>query len=314
MLPGVGYPADGPGRRFGGRASKKGATFWKILGEETRMEGEPLGIDAQMLAHYEQGIEHDRLLRGGAGRLEYLRTTELLARHLPTAPATVLDVGGGTGAYAFALAQDGYSVHLVDPVPLHVERASAASGSGPGAALAGAQVGDARRLPFDDRSADAVLMLGPLYHLTTREDRVLALREAHRVVRPDGVVAAAAISRFASTYDGLFGGFLEEPEFEKIVERDVREGQHRNPDDRPGWFTTAYFHRPGELREEATEAGLSVEALVGIEGPGWLLPDLDAWLEDPGRRRKLLAAIGRVESEPSLLGASAHLLAVCRRS
>ena len=277
------------------------------------MEGEPLGIDAQILAHYEQGIEHDRLLRGGAGRLEYLRTRELLARHLPTAPATVLDVGGGTGAYAFALAEEGYSVYLVDPVPLHVERASAASASRPGAALAGAQVGDARRLPFDDGGADAVLMLGPLYHLTTREDRVLALREARRVVRPGGVVAAAAISRFASTYDGLLRGLLEDPEFEEIVARDVAEGQHRNPADRPGWFTTAFFHLPGELRKEATEAGLSVEALVGIEGPGWLLPDLDAWLEGPGRRRKLMAAIGRVESEPSLLGASAHLLAVCRR-
>jgi SAM-dependent methyltransferase len=278
------------------------------------MDGEPLGIDARMLAHYEQGTEHDRLLRGGAGRLEYLRTRELLARHLPATPATVLDVGGGTGAYAFALAEDGYSVYLVDPVPLHVERASAESASRPGAALAGAQVGDARRLPFGNGGADAVLMLGPLYHLTTREDRVLALREARRVVRPGGVVAAAAISRFASTYDGLFRGFIEDPEFEEIVERDVAEGQHRNPADRPGWFTTAFFHLPGELREEAAEAGLSVETLVGIEGPGWLLPDLDAWLEDPGRRRKLLAAIGRVESEPSLLGASAHLLAVCRRA
>lgn len=120
-------------------------------------------------------------------------------------------------------------------------------------------------------------------------------------------------SRFASTYDGLFRGFLEDPEFEKIVERDVAEGQHRNSAERPGWFTSAYFHLPRELEEEATEASFSVEALVGIEGPGWLAPDLDAWLEEPVRRSKLMDAIRRVESEPSLLGAGAHLLIVGRR-
>ena len=101
--------------------------------------------------------------------------------------------------------------------------------------------------------------------------------------------------------------------FKDIVERDVREGQHRNPSGRPEWFTTAYFHLPQELRNEATEVGFSVEALVGIEGFAWVLPDLDSWLEDPARRSTLLGAVRRVEAEPSLLGASAHLLVVGRR-
>jgi ubiquinone/menaquinone biosynthesis C-methylase UbiE len=263
-----------------------------------------------MLAHYEQAGERERLLRGGAGRLEYLRTRELLARYLPPAPATVLDVGGGAGVYALPLAREGYSVHLIDPVQLHVEQAREASALQRDAPLAGAEVGDARRLLWANDSVDAVLLLGPLYHLTSREDRLQALQEACRVLRPRGVVAAAAISRFASTYDGLLRGFLEDPKFKDIVERDVREGQHRNPTGRPEWFTTAYFHLPGELRDEATEAGFSVEALVGIEGPGWVLPDLDSWLEDPTRRSTLLDAIKRVETEPSLLGATAHILVV----
>ncbi len=126
-------------------------------------------------------------------------------------------------------------------------------------------------------------------------------------------MVAAAISRFASTIDGLLRGFLLDPEFEAIVERDVREGQHRNPTGQPEWFTTAYFHLPEELRGEVKEAGFAVEALVGVEGPAWAAPDLDAWLEDPRRRAKLLATIGRVEAEPSLIGASAHLLVVARR-
>jgi len=275
--------------------------------------GERYEIDAEILAHYEEVMEKERLLGGGAGLLEYLRTRELLARHLPPAAATILDVGGGAGAYALPLAKEGYSVYLVDPVPLHVEQATAASVAQLEAPLAGVELGDARSLSQEDESVDAVLLLGPLYHLTLRDDRIQTLREASRVVRPGGVVVAAAISRFASTIDGLLRGFLLDPEFEGIVERDVREGQHRNPTERPEWFTTAYFHLPEELRGEVKEAGFAVEALVGIEGPAWAVPDLDAWLEAPRRRVKLLAAIGRVEAEPSLIGASAHLLVVARR-
>jgi ubiquinone/menaquinone biosynthesis C-methylase UbiE len=227
---------------------------------------------------------------------------------------TVRDVGGGAGVYALPLAGEGYAVHLIDPVPLHVDQAREASALQRTAPLASAEVGDARRLACDDDSVDAVLLLRPLYHMTSRDDRLQALREAHRVVRPEGVLAAAAISRFASTYDGLLRGFLEDPGFEEIVERDVRGGQHRNPTGRPEWFTTAYLHLPEELRDEVIEAGFEVEALVGIEGPAWVLPDLDSWLEDPPRRSRLMDAIRRVEREPSLLGASAHILAIGRRS
>jgi ubiquinone/menaquinone biosynthesis C-methylase UbiE len=281
--------------------------------EEARTIGEQRELDAEILAHYEEGVERERLLHGGASRLEYLRTRELLARYLPPPPVTVLDVGGGAGVYALQLAREGYSVHLIDPVPLHVDQAREDSAFQRDAPLASAEVGDARQLMCDDNTVDAVLLLGPLYHLPSRDDRLQALREAYRVVRPGGVVAAAAISRFASTYDGLLRGFLEDPRFEEIVERDVREGHHRNPTGRPEWFTTAYFHLPEELRGEVIEAGFKVEALVGIEGPGWVLPDLDCWLEDPLRRSRLLEAIRRVEAEPSLLGASAHILVVGRR-
>jgi SAM-dependent methyltransferase len=242
-----------------------------------------------------------------------VRTWELLGRHLPPPPGTVLDVGGAAGVYALPLAEQGYEVHLVDPVARHVEQALQASAGQPAAPLASATVGEARRLDRPDASVDAVLLLGPLYHLTGRADRVAALAEARRVLRPGGVVTAAAISRFASTYDGLLRGFLDQPGFEAIVERDVREGQHRNPTGRPEWFTTAYFHLPGELVAELAGAGLRPHAVVAVEGPGAVLPDVAERLADPARRERLLAAIRRVEAEPSLLGASSHLLAVAHR-
>jgi SAM-dependent methyltransferase len=173
-------------------------------------------------------------------------------------------------------------------------------------------VGDARALELPNASVDAVLLLGPLYHLPDRADRLEVLSEARRVCRPGGVIIGAAISRFASTLDGLRGGYLEDPIFAKVAAGDLRDGWHRNPTGDPAYFTTAYFHRPEELAEECAAAGLKAEGTFAVEGPAWLLPDLDKWLGDPGRRAVLLTALAAVESEPALLGASAHLLVVAR--
>jgi SAM-dependent methyltransferase len=256
-------------------------------------------------AYYGLGAERERL-SSGPGRIERARTEEVLRRWLPAAPARILDVGGGPGTYVGWLAGLGYDVHLVDPVPLHVEQARAAG-------AASARMGDARQLDEADASHDAVLLLGPLYHITDRAGRVAALSQARRVVRPGGVVAAAAISRFASLLDGLATGKLDDPAFAAIVERDLRDGQHRNPTSRPDWFTTAFFHHPDELRSEVADSGLRLEDLVGLEGPAWLVGDVETRWADPHRRERLLAAARAVEREPSLLGVSAHLLAVARR-
>lgn len=257
-------------------------------------------------AYCDRGREQSRLDRG-AGRLEAIRTTELLDRWLPPAPAVVLDVGGAAGRYAVPLAERGYDVHLVDPVPLHVAQAAEASAAAV-RPLASVTLGDARALPFPDASADAVLLLGPLYHLTEAADRHRALAEASRVLRPGGVVVAAGISRFASTADGVAGGYVADARFAAIMEHDVRTGEHRNDDGVPGWFATAYFHRPEELVDEVRAAGLEADGPVAVEGLGGFAPDLDPLLDDDAVRERLLAALRRVEREPSLLGASAHLL------
>jgi ubiquinone/menaquinone biosynthesis C-methylase UbiE len=264
-------------------------------------------MDRHFLSHYGTGVERARL-QGGGSRIEFARTKELLERYLPPAPARVLDVGGGPGAYAAWLTERGYTVHLIDPVPLHVEQAASLAAeceSGFTAAL-----GDARRLEEPDASYDAVLLLGPLYHLVNRDERVRALAEARRVARSGGIVAAAAISRFASLLDGLRSGYLGSPVFDSIVDRDLREGQHRNPSEETEFFTTAYFHRPDELEEEVRDADMEVAGVFGVEGPGWLLWEL--W-EDARGRENILRVARALEREPTLLGVSSHLLAVARR-
>lgn len=266
---------------------------------------EPI-LDDEVLAYYGQGRERSRLTT--ACRLEFLRTSELLARFLPPPPATVLDVGGGTGAYALPLRSAGHDVALIDPVPLHVEQARAAG-------VQVATVGDARSLAeFADDTFDVVMMLGPLYHLPDRVERLTALREAVRVVRPSGVILASVISRFASTLDGLHAGFLLDERFEAIVREDLTTGHHQNPARVTGWFTTAYFHHPDEIRAEFDDAGSRVQEVLAIEGPTSGMADLDAWLDDEERTAVLLRAIRRVESEPSILGSSSHLFIVARPS
>lgn len=265
----------------------------------------------EVLAYYAAGDEAARLARGH-GPIELARTQELLLRHLPPAPAVVLDVGGGPGVHACWLAARGYAVHLIDALALHVEQARAASARQPEHPLARLEVGDARRLTAPDASADAVLLLGPLYHLTARRDRLAALGEARRALRPGGVVIAVGISRWASLFSGLFEGLLGDPAAAAIVGQDLRDGQHRNPTPRD-YFTTAFFHRPEELEAEVTEASLDVREMVGVEGPGWLLPDVEERWKDEAERARLLAGARAVEREPSLLGVSAHLLVAAHK-
>jgi SAM-dependent methyltransferase len=261
-----------------------------------------------IVRHYENEIREEDRITTGMGRLELLRTQEILRRHLPDPPGEILDVGGATGVHASWLAADGYRVHIVDLTPRHVDKASADLGP----LGVTAEIGDARRLSAADASYDVVLLLGPLYHLVDRTDRVLALREARRVVHPGGIVAVAAINRFASLFDGLSQGFLFQPEFRAIVERDLRDGCHHNPDQHPNWFTTAFFHRPEELRSEIGDAGLDLIEFAGVEGIAhWLRHLSERWETGDGRETILFAARA-VETEPSLLGLSAHLIAVAR--
>jgi ubiquinone/menaquinone biosynthesis C-methylase UbiE len=266
----------------------------------------PPDFDPAIAEYYRGYSEKDRLRRRG-GLVEAARTRDVIARHLPATPVRVLDVGGGPGAYAEWLEEIGHDVVLVDPMPSHVDEAARRLRRGT------AKVGDARRLDETDASFDAALVLGPLYHLIDQGDRLLALREARRVVRPGGVVFASAISRFASAFDGIARGGLADAAFAKIVDDDLSCGVHRNDDGRPEWFTTAYFHRADELRDEAAAAGFVDVDVVGLEGPTWLLADVDAQWADPARRGRWLDVLRRIEREPSLLGVSAHLLAVARR-
>lgn len=250
----------------------------------------------EILDYYAQGREDGRL-RYGAGRLELLRTQDILRRVLPEPEGRLLDVGGASGVHAQWLASDGWSVELVDPVPLHVEQATAVRGIV-------ARLGDARALDVPDASVDVVLLLGPLYHLPDVIDRRGVLAETRRVLRPGGMAVVATINRYAALHDHLHRGGWFEPWRRARLALTAATGLVEPGGD----FTTAYLHQPGEAAAEVAECGFRVTGQYGVEGTAWLMSDLDAVLDDPDRLAALLAALRTVESEPTLLGVSGHLL------
>jgi SAM-dependent methyltransferase len=255
-------------------------------------------INAAVRDYYDRGGEVERL-SGGNGRLEFLRTQDVLRRLLPPAPARVLDVGGGAGVHARWLAADGHRVRLVDPVPLHVRHAAEIPG-------VEAVIGDARRLDEPDDAYAVTLLLGPLYHLPDRGDRLAVLREAARVTAPGGIVAAATISRWAGLYDTLVRGRFTDPDVRRVVESEVVTGVHEPFDQ--DLFTSAYFHHPDEIRDEFAAAGLPGADRYALEGGAWLFANRDGWLDGDDRTALLLGALRGTEREPSLFGISSHLL------
>jgi SAM-dependent methyltransferase len=267
-------------------------------------------LDPDILRYYSNDWDEDDRIRSGLHEIELVRTQEIIRRYLPGGQLRVLDVGGGGGVHAEWLLQDGHEVHLVEPVPRHVEEASRRLGDWAGFSC---EIGDARNLPPPDESVDAVLLLGPLYHLTDRADRLRTWQEALRVTKVGGVVFGVGISRFASLAGGLAKGLLLDDDYHKLVSRTLVDGQHRNPSGRD-FFTTAYCHLPVELQQEAEEVGWSVDALLGVEGFTNTMPHLeDDWL-DHSKRAVIVEAARAIESEPSLLGLGPHIMVVGQRS
>jgi SAM-dependent methyltransferase len=264
--------------------------------------------DSALQEYYAQGAEDTRL-SGGAGLLEFERTKELILRHLPAPPGTVADIGGGPGAYSIWLASLGYEVEHRDVVELHVEQLKARL---PVGARVSTAVGDARQLDLDDASVDAVLLLGPLYHLPERQERIQALTELCRVLRHGGIAFVAAVSRWSPRLNGILARKIYEP-FPKALD-DICgvEDTGELPPLFPGSFA-GYVHRPRQLRDEVEACGLEVRDVVAIEGPAALLADLDERLSDERHRDVLLASLRTLEGVPELLGATPHLLAIARR-
>lgn len=262
-------------------------------------------IEGRVARGYDVTDEEARLWKPGVGELVRLRTWDIFDRFLPP-QGRILDVGGGPGAHAAYLAERGYRVVLLDPVEKHVRLAKERARGHAGWTFE-AQLGEARQLPFGDESCDAVLLMGPLYHLVNSNDRQLALTEALRVLRPGGRILAEVISRHSWVLDASRKGLLDEPEIFENFTVNIERGLSQDPATFTEGEFWAYLHNPDELSAELRHAGFSGVELIAVEGFAWLLGDLAIRLDPP---EALLRAVRLTETEPSMLGCSAHIIGV----
>jgi ubiquinone/menaquinone biosynthesis C-methylase UbiE len=245
-------------------------------------------------------------------QLEKVRAQEIILRYLKPS-MNIADIGGATGAYSFWLHDMGHRLHLLDAAEFHVEAATRISIT-ENKPLASISLGDARELPYDDEQFDLVLLFGPLYHLQDKQDRIRSIAEAKRVVKKNGIVLAATITRYASLFDSFWQGFIDDPAFENILKGDLEDGNHFNPINNPMYFTDAHFHTENEIEEEFRAAGFSGVEIKAIEGFGWLVPDFAARWNDQKQKEQMLVYIRQTENDPVMIGISAHVMTIAKKS
>ena len=267
---------------------------------------------------YNNGAEIGRLERG-LGIVEFHRTKEILSRYIDKG-MVIYDIGGGIGMYAAWLAKKGNEVHLIELAENAVEYAKANMMQD---CRFVAETGNALQVNRSDESADVVLLMGPLYHLRDREERLQALREAFRVLKKGGLLVAVGISKFSSMTWALsvYGEkknenlveFLDDPVFFNMIKSEMTTGDHIRPKEYPKFIAEAYFTTSEEMKLEIAEAGFEVEKAIAVEGCIWFTPHLQEKWEDDASRERLLDLVRMTETEPEMMGMSPHFLVVARK-
>ena len=266
----------------------------------------------EVFEFYNNGAEIGRLERG-LGIVEFDRSKEIISRYLE-GKLRIYDIGGGIGMYSGWLASMGHEVSLIELAPAAVEYAKEHMTT-PYEAMAG----DARSIGKPDNSADMVLLMGPLYHLLNKEDRMKALSEAWRVLKDGGILITAGISKFSSATWALsvYGNgvdFIDDDIYMNMLEREMSKGEHIRPEEYPYVVANAYFHTIGGLRDEVREAGFEVTESVAVEGCSWITPDIAGKWKDDNRRERILAIIRATEHEETMMGISPHFIVVARKT
>lgn len=261
-------------------------------------------INPEIEDFYATTSEEGRL-QLGLGPLEFERNKALISKYLPK-KGVIIDVGGGPGIYSEWLAGLGHDVYLIDPVEKHIKQANKRS------AKAKKQFkslfAEARNLELEDNLADVVILHGPLYHLQAKTDRIAAIAEAKRVLKPNGIALGFAINHSASTIAALLNGFIHNPEIFEMCKAELSGGIHTPPKNMPGVLPPAYFHRPNELKAEFEEAGFTYLGTYAVEGLIWMDKNYFQTRSDPQKKERIMELMQIMEKDPDLLSLSPHMM------
>jgi len=252
--------------------------------------------------------ENSRLERH---QLEFDLTWRYLAEYLPS-QGRILEIGAATGRYTLELAKRGYTITAVDMSENLLEIGRKRIADEGLAKQVHFVLGDARDLKeVTDKGFDAVLLMGPLYHLVEEADRKAALKEAFNRLRKGGILSTSFISRFGIMGD-LIRNVPEWIENEAEVQGILEIGE--NPDHIPGSGFRGYFAKITEIAALHETIGFETITLAGIE-PGISSEDGDAsYNKLQGlQRQRWLDLFYKISTEPSIIGASRHILYIGRK-
>lgn len=255
--------------------------------------------------HYNQYLEGEktRLIRH---QLERDITWRYLERYLPP-DGSILEIGAATGGYTLDLANRGYQVTAVDFSPVLLEECRRNLAQTGLEERVQCIIADARDLSAVERTDfDVVLLMGPLYHLTEEADRLLAIQQACSRLRSGGVLFSSFISRF-----GIMGDILKKQTAWIEDQVDVRSllEHGKRPDEYPRGGFRGYFAQAEEIIPLHETVGLEWLVLAGVE-PG-ISADDESYNRLEGRQRELwLDLLFEISTQPSIVGASRHLLYV----
>ncbi|MBI5289236.1 MAG: class I SAM-dependent methyltransferase [Chloroflexi bacterium] len=258
--------------------------------------------------YYDNGAQAE-WARLDRDRVEFAVTLRALAEYLPPPPARVLDIGGGPGRYAIELAQRGYDVTLADISAAELALAQHMA-SERGVRISSFVKADARDLAaLRDASFDAVLLMGPLYHLLEEADRRRAASEAVRVAKPGAIVMATNITRYAAIRWWAKHQPMQVVERATVYEQQIRTGM--TPD--AVGFTDLYLMRPAELPALFDGTGVAHIVTVACEGVVSMIRDKLHEL-DPEPWEFWMDLNYRLGKDPDTHGLAEHLLYIARKS
>ena len=267
-------------------------------------------ISKELENFYNKASEETRLEKG-MGIFEFERIKELIELHIPNPKSTIIDVGGGTGKYSEWLSKKGHNVHLIEPVLKHIKLAEkrAHKLKNPFSVA----IGEAKKLPYKDNTADLVILHGPLYHLQKREDRVTAILEAKRVLKKGGIILGFAINYTASTLVGLMNGMIHANSFFEMCKQELTTGVHNAPKDFPFLLADAYYHKPQGLKEEFLEQNLELINLFAVESLIWLDNEYFANMIDKKKSKTLKELQKLTQNDEYLLPFSPHMMIAVKK-
>ena len=266
-------------------------------------------IDTTVLAGYNAGIEKNRL-RAGIGLIEFERTKEILLDELPKPPSVIYDIGGGYGEYSWWLSSLGYEVHLFDLSVTNIKMSGELAEEYPNVHLKSAMVCDARSVPRPDKSADAILFMGPLYSITEYEERILAIKESCRLLKDSGVLFSAALTPYSVLIPRIAAYHkdvskkkdeLDDPAVIAIIERALEDGCYINPERKIAkGIGSSHLHTAKALRDELHCGGFRESTVHGVMGGAWLAPNLNELLEREETRNVLMKTVRMLDTHEEI--------------